>query len=85
MVETTTGRQGFAGDEEAVAEGFREVVEGVARDTEKLGRVRGKLPGVKGVNLVGRGAQEPEIDRSSNAEGPRSISSTGALLGCWGG
>ena len=56
MVETTTGRQGFAGDEEAVAEEFWEVVEEVAMGTEMLGRVGGKLPGVKGVSLVGRGA-----------------------------
>ena len=65
VVETTTGRQGFTDDEEAVAEEFREVVEGMARDTEKLGRVGGKLPGIKGGSLVGRGAQEPSCSRRS--------------------
>ena len=65
VVGTTTGRQGFADDEEAVAEEFREVVEGVARDTEKLGRVGGKLPRVERVSLVGRGAQEPSCSRRS--------------------
>ncbi|KAE8782596.1 hypothetical protein D1007_44036 [Hordeum vulgare] len=47
------GGQGFASDEVAVAEGFREAVGEVARDTGKLGRVGGKLPGVKGVRLRG--------------------------------
>ena len=65
VVETTTGRQGFAGDEEAVAEEFREVVVEPPRGTEMLGRVGGKLPGVEGISLVGRGTQEPSGSRRS--------------------
>ena len=80
-------RQGFGGDEKAVAEEFREVVEEVARGTEMFGRVGGKLPGVEGISLVCRGTQEPSCNRRSTgaSQGPRSISSTGALLACWGG
>ena len=65
VVGTTSERQGFTGDEEAVTEEFWEVVEEVARDTEMLGRVGGKLPGVEGISLVGRGAQETSCSRRS--------------------
>ena len=83
-----SGRQGLAGDEEAVAEavaeGFQEVVEGVARDTEKLGRVRGKLPGVKGVSFMGRGAQEPSCSRrSTGAPRRRGLGRSRAPELCW--
>ena len=84
VVGTMTERQGFTGDEEAVAEEFREVVEGVARDTEKLGRVGGKLPGIKGVSLVGRGAQEPSCSRrSTGAPRRRGLGRSRAPGLCW--
>ena len=84
MVETTTGRQGFTGDEEAVAEEFWEVFEGVARDTEMLGRVGGKLPGVEGISLVGQGAQEPSCSRrSTGAPRRRGLGRSRAPGLCW--
>ena len=84
VVGTTTGRQRFAGDEEALAEEFREVVEEVARDTEMLGRVGGKLPGVERISLVGRGTQEPSCSRRlTGAPRQRGLGRSRALGLCW--
>ena len=55
VVGTTTERHGSAGDEEAATEEFWEVVDRVARGTEMLGKVRGKLREAEGISLVGRG------------------------------
>ena len=55
VVGTTSERQGFASDEKAATEVFWEVVEEVARGTKMLGGVGGKLPGVEGISLLGRG------------------------------
>ena len=84
VVETTTGRQGFAGDEEVVAEEFWEVVEGVARAMKKLGRVGGKLPGVEGISLVGHGTQELSCcRRSTGAPRRRGLGRSRAPGLCW--
>ena len=44
------------------------MVEEVARDTEMLGRVGGKLPGVEGIGLVGRGMLEPSCSGRSTGD-----------------
>lgn len=62
VVGTMTERHRFADDEE-----FREVV---ARGTEILGKVGGKLHEVEGITLGGRGTQEPSCSRIST-EAPR--------------
>ena len=88
VVGTTSERQGFTGNEEAVKEEFREVVEEVSRNTEMVGRVGGKLPGVEGISLVGRGAQESSCSwRSIGAPRRRGFGRSRApglysLLGC---
>ena len=84
MVGRTTERRGFAGDEKAEAEEFREVVEEVARGTEMLGEVGGKLPGVEGINSVGQGAQEPSCSRrSAGAPRRRGLGRSRAPGFCW--
>ena len=65
MVGTAPERLGVADDEVAVAEGFQDVVELIARGTEKLGALGGKVPGVEGSALVGRVSQEPACSRRS--------------------
>ena len=67
-----------------MAEESREVVEGVARDTKKLGRVGGKLPGIERVSLVGRGAQEPSCSRRSTGASRRRVLGRSRAPGlCW--
>ena len=59
MVETTAERLRFTSDEVAAAEGFRVKVGVVATGTDLLGKEGGKIPGVTGSGLVGRGTREP--------------------------
>ena len=65
VVGTAPEKLGVSGDEVAVAEEFREVVELIAMGMEKLRAVGGKVPGVEGSVLVGRVSQEPACNRRS--------------------
>ena len=55
----------FTGDEVAMVEGFRVIVEEAATGTNSLREEGAKLPGVTGSALVGRGTREPMCSRRS--------------------